>query len=89
MTTWESVQAYKCPDCGKLVQDMDDACNHVCDYKKASNEIVKDLELLPQIERMRAELKSIPFYKLSKRRHLVNEILVLENRRLANMGISR
>ena len=30
MSEWKMVKMYECPDCGELVRDMDEACNHTC-----------------------------------------------------------
>jgi len=27
---WKAVKVYKCPECGELVRDMNDACGHKC-----------------------------------------------------------
>ena len=43
MTEWETVKMFKCPNCGELVQDMDDACNHVCKNTSIRKEIDDDL----------------------------------------------
>lgn len=34
---WRTVTMYECPDCGALVQDMDDACCHVCKEEEECN----------------------------------------------------
>jgi len=60
MTTWKSVQLYECPECGAWVKDMDDASNHKCPWKRASEEIDTKLEQLLEIDMLRDELKATP-----------------------------
>ena len=43
---WKSVTMYECPHCGELVQDMDDACCHVCENKLSGHDLEQFIEWL-------------------------------------------
>ena len=45
---WRLVKVYECPECGELVRDMDDACNHTCD-RAFTKEEWKELVSIRQV----------------------------------------
>ena len=79
---WKLVKVYECPKCGEWVKDMDDARDHECLWKKVSKEIDEDLKLLSEIEKLKTELESIPFYEFSKRGDIKFKIFELEGKRM-------